>query len=440
MWTRRDMLQQTGAAAVLATTTPWWMIRRAHAARQHKLVVWNPAALAPQVDKIMEEQCYAYAKQAGIKDNEIDYSTIGSAQILSKLVASLEAGNPPDVTRLGSGAVQFYRVPGHLLEVTDLVEKLQKVEGGLFQASLDTVMYQGKAYGVPQSISPRPLITRLDILEAGKVEPPKTWEALVEVCKKLQKPPKLTGLGMCLGLYSDASNDIMNIIWSYGGQLIEADKKTVGLNSPETVAAVNFIADMYNKHKMIPKGSIGWDNTGNNKAFQSKQVIFVLNPTSIYAHLDQSDKELHAVTGLLPVPAGPAGAVDSVSTTEWLLFKKNPHPELAKGLVDHWMDPKNLRVTIEEGGGRWGPPYQGMYASDFWKRPAFEYWLSMLERGRQFSYASTMNPPAGEVLSTSVLPRMVHRTLVDGWEAEQAVAEAHKQAVQIFTRHQEREG
>jgi hypothetical protein len=51
-----------------------------------------------------------------------------------------------------------------------------------------------------------------------------------------------------------------------------------------------------------------------------------------------------------------------------------------------------------------------------------------------------MNPPAGKVISTNVLPRMVHRVLVDGWETEQAVAEAHKQAVQIFTRHQEREG
>jgi len=35
-------------AAVLATTAPWWLVRRAHAARQTKLVVWNPAALALQ--------------------------------------------------------------------------------------------------------------------------------------------------------------------------------------------------------------------------------------------------------------------------------------------------------------------------------------------------------------------------------------------------------
>ena len=82
----------------LTTTAPWWLSRKAHAARQHKLVVWNPAALAPQVDKIMQEQCYAYAKQAGIKENEIDYQIIGSGQLLPKVVASLEAGSPPDIT------------------------------------------------------------------------------------------------------------------------------------------------------------------------------------------------------------------------------------------------------------------------------------------------------------------------------------------------------
>ena len=69
------------------------------------------------------------AKQAGIKESEIDYSVIGGPQLLPKLVASLEAGNPPDITRLGSGYAQLYRSQGHLLEVTDLVEKMQQVAG-----------------------------------------------------------------------------------------------------------------------------------------------------------------------------------------------------------------------------------------------------------------------------------------------------------------------
>ena len=64
---------------------------------------------------------------------------------------------------------------------------------------------------------------------------------------------------------------------------MEADDKTVALNSPGTVQAVKLIADMYLKHKIIPKASISWDNQGNNKAYQSRQVIFVVNSSSIYA-------------------------------------------------------------------------------------------------------------------------------------------------------------
>ena len=75
--------------------------------------------------------------------------------------------------------------------------------------------------------------------------------------------------------------------------------------------------------------------------------------------------------------------------------------------------------------------------SDFWKRPVFQYWQTMLERGRQFAYAGVTNPASSEVIATNVLPRMMHRVLVENWEAAQAVEEAHKKAAQIYARQQE---
>ncbi len=437
MLTRRDILKQAGMMAALATTAPWWLGRRAHAARDAKLIVWAPVALAPQVDRLMKEQCFAYAKQAGIKENEVQYSEIGTGQWLTKMVAALEAGNPPDVTRYGQAQAALYRAQGHLIEVTDVVERMQKVPGGLYDASVRAVMYKGKAYSVPHYVSPTPLITRMDILEANKVDPPKTWDELIEVCKKLQKPPKLTGFGMCLGLHTDADNNIINTIWSHGGKLVEADDKTVALNSPGTVQAVKMIADMYQKHKIIPKGAVSWDNQGNNKAYQSRQVIFVLNASSIYAYLSESDKELYDVTGMLPSPAGPAGPVDQVGTGEWMLFKHNPYPELAKGFVQYSMEPEQLRAVMEEGGGRWGPPYKGMYANEFWQRPAFQHWRAMLEHGRQFGYPGSQSAAAGEVLATNVLSRMVQQVLVENVEAEKAVEAAHKKVVEIYARYPE---
>jgi len=47
---------------------------------------------------------------------------------------------------------------------------------------------------------------------------------------------------------------------------------------------------------IIAPGSISWDNSGNNKAYQSRQAAFVMNPSSIYAYLDGNDEDLQKVT------------------------------------------------------------------------------------------------------------------------------------------------
>ena len=331
----------------------------------------------------------------------------------------------------------LYRSQGHLLEVTDLVEKMQRVPGGLFPI-FSEVMHQGKAYAIPQSVSPSPLVTRLDLLDAAKVEPPKTWDEFIEVCKKLQQPPKLTGYGMCLGLTGDTNGNVMNIIWSYGGKLVEADNKTVALHSPGTVKAVQLIADMYHKHKIIPKGAIGWDNTGNNKAYQSRQVIFVQNATSIYAHLAESDKELYNVTGLLPMPAGPAGAFETLGTHVLDALQAQPLSRGGQG-AGRVLDGPGEPAGDDRGRG-WtlGATVQGhvrfrlleaagvhALAPDAGARSALRLPRHGASRRRR------------GVASTYVIGRMMHRVLVENWEAEKAVEEAHKKVVEIYARHQE---
>jgi hypothetical protein len=41
---------------------------------------------------------------------------------------------------------------------------------------------------------------------------------------------------------------------------------------------------------------------------------------------------------------------------------------------------------------------------------------------------------SGEVVANNVLARMMHRVLVESWEAEKAVEEAHKKVVEIYAR------
>ena len=433
--TRRQMLK-TAAAASLATTGPWWLVRGSHAARAKKLVFWQLPNFTPLADQLQKEQVYEFAKSAGLKESEVEYATVANEGFAEKLAAALEAGNPPDVARLYESNVQFYAAQGHLLDVTDLVDKMRREPKGIFDSSLTAVRYNGRAYGVPLAVNPWPVHARIDLLEQHKLDYPKTWDEFIETCKKIQSPPRLFGFGMCLGLVEDTTDNVMNLLWCYGGKMVEADNKTVVMNSPENAAGVKVIEAMFRTHKIIPQGTIGWDNSGNNKAYQSRQAAFVMNPTSIYAYLNQSDPDLQKRTGLFPVPAGPKGTINLIDTWAFGAFKQNPYPELARGLISHFMQPANYDKIIQSTGGRWVPVYKRLFDSPFWKsKPEFKHFVSMAETGMPVSYAGSPTPAAGEVLNTHVIPKMIQRVLVDNWEPPRALEECHRRIEEVYARN-----
>src|SRR5580765_6942443 len=421
--TRREVLKAAGVAAGVAAS-PWWMVKSSDAQRAKKIVFWHVPNFTPLADELQKQQVYEFAKQAGVKEGEVEYATVANEQFNAKLAAAIEAGNPPDVTRLYESNVQFYASNGHLLDVNDLVEKMRREPKGIFESAMISVMVKGRAMGVPLAVNPWPVHARLDLLEQAKLEYPKTWDEFVETSKKIQSPPRLFAFGMCQGLVADTTDNVMNLLWCYGGKMVEADNKTVVMNSAENVAGVKMIEAMFKTHKIIPPGAISWDNSGNNKAYQSKQAAFVMNPSSIYAYLDGNDKDLQKVTGLYPVPAGPKGTV-----------KKTPYPDLAKGLLEYLMQPANYDKIIQSTGGRWVPVYKRLFDSPFWReKPEFKHFINMAETGVPVSYAGAPTPAAGEVLNTHVIPKMIQRVLVDNWEPGKALEECDKRIVEIYSR------
>ena len=104
----------------------------------------------------------------------------------------------------------------------------------------------------------------------------------------------------------------------------------MALHSQETIAAVQLIADMYLKHKIIPRGR----SRGTISEITKPSVTagdFRSESYQYYAHLMESDKELYDVTGLLPVPAGPAGAIEALTLPPGLSLSTTPIQRSPKG-------------------------------------------------------------------------------------------------------------
>jgi multiple sugar transport system substrate-binding protein len=431
----RRQLLKAGAAATLAAPlifTP----SKTRAARKEKIVYWHLPNFTPLADELQKEQVFAFAKAAGLREDEVQFTVVSNEDFIAKIAAALETGNPPDVARLYESFVQLYRSQGHLLATDAIVKEMRAEPGGLFASSLEAVRHGGKFWGVPLAINPWPMHARIDLLEQAKLEYPSTWDAFVETCKKIQRPP-FYGFGMCLGPQADGTDNIMQVCWCFGGKTVD-EKGQVVFHSPGNVAGFRFVADMYLKHKIIPRGAISWDNSGNNKAYQSKQVAFVNNPTSIYAYLAGNDPELQRRTGLFGVPAGPAGAINQIDTWSYGIFNKAPYPELIVELVKYLMKPERYNAIITATDGRWVPVYPRLFDDPWWSaRPVFTQFREIAKTGVPISYAGPPSAASGEVLSTNIIPIAMQHVLVDGLDPEAAVAGVHKQIEAIYQRRGE---
>ena len=434
--TRRRMIKTSvgiGAVAFLGTTnilTP----KRTLAARDKKIVYWHVPTFTPMADEATRTHVFEFAKKAGLKEKEVAFVPVSNADLVNKLSAALETNTPPDAVRLYESYVQLYRSQGHMMDSTDVVEKMRKEKGGIFESSLRAVGHGGKFWGVPYAINPWPIHARMDVLEKHKLDYPKTWDEFVETCKKVQKPP-FYGFGMDLGLTADATDNIMQVCWCFGGKTVDESGKVV-FNSKGNVAGFQFIADMFLKHKIIPRGVLGnGDTAWNNKAYQSGQVCFINNPTSVYAYLSQKDPELKDKTGLFGVPAGPAGAINQIDTWSIGLFNQTPYPELSKGLAEYIMTPSRYNEVITNTNGRFVPVYPDLFNDPWWtSRPEFKEFINIAKTGVPISYAGPPSAASGEILTTHLIPEMVQTMLVDKVPAEEAVAKTHDKIAAVYKR------
>ena len=381
--TRRQALKTAGGAAVVASS-PWWMVAKSHAQRAKKLVFWHVPNFTPLADELQKQQVYEFAKQAGLKEGDVEYATVANEQFNAKLAAAHRGRQPARrhaALRVERAVLRGRRPPARRQRPRR--EDAPRAQGHLRVGHDLGRSYKGRAMGVPLAVNPWPVHARMDLLEQAKLEYPKTWDEFVETSKKIQSPPRLFAFGMCLGLVEDTTDNVMNLLWCYGGKMVEADNKTVVMNSAENVAGVKMIEAMFKTHKIIPPGAISWDNSGNNKAYQSKQAAFVMNPSSIYAYLDGNDKDLQKVTGLYPVPAGPKGTVNQIDTWAYGAFKKNAvsGPGQGAARLPHGSRPTTTRsssppaaagcrCTSGSSTARSGRRSRPSPTSSRWRRPA----------------------------------------------------------------------
>jgi len=163
---------------------------------------------------------------------------------------------------------------------------------------------EGDIIAVPKHTDARVMYYRTDLFDAAGVKPPTTWDELIQVAQKLNKPPDqygfvITGRGdPFLRQYSD-------FLWEWGGDFIDKDMKPI-FNSPEGIAALQFYSDIINKYKIVPPDAAGYGWEEPSRLFAQGKIAMVNDwPGLLGMYNDPKTSQIVGKYSFAPLPAGP---------------------------------------------------------------------------------------------------------------------------------------
>ncbi|MHB1004608.1 MAG: ABC transporter substrate-binding protein [Chloroflexota bacterium] len=446
---RRQILQLTlataGAAALAACSTP--SSPSAPAATQApsqssggkpSITIWNSPSFNETADKAIGDVFKAWGDQNNVT---VDYQIIAGtgSELKNKVTAAIEAKTPPELLFVLSGEAQYYRSQDALQDITDVITSVKDLEGGMYEAALTSVGFQGKYFAVPFTVNPWVMHTRDDLLKKAGVEYPKTWDDMIAMSSKVSSPPQVFTFAFTLGDDNDTSYNFLPLAWTHGGAL-QNEQGALTFKSPGMVEAIKTVKRMWDA-KLIPPGAVTWDSSGNNNAFQKGQAVFAYNPNSIYAAIEaaskganatQQDKDLFANTGMYYLPAGPKGSFDEIDVRGFASFKGAKNPAAAKEALKYLVQPAGYAKIIETGLNRWAPVYKNMMDKPQWQQPVYKNYKHLMEVGKTIAHAGPPNAAFEEVITTWIIPRMLQDVVNSGKDPEKAMNEAYDKMVEVY--------
>jgi multiple sugar transport system substrate-binding protein len=273
--------------------------------------------------------------------------------------------------------------------------------------------------------------------EVGASKFPETWEEYREVGKKLKA--KGRPIGQTLGhTFGDAPVFAYPFMWSWGGKEVEADGKTVAINSKGTVDSVKFMIGFWKDAH--DEGGLAWDDTNNNRAFLSQTISATLNGASIYIESLRnpdkyvSDKGAQLKTDILhsPLPKGPAGQFSMHTYHSHVMPSYSKNQKAAKEFLK-WAHSKPVyeKWFISQKGFA-TPPTPEWEKHKLWEEdPVMAPYKVAGKLGLTPGHAGPSNKKAGEVLSKYIIVDMYAKA-VQGMPAEEAVKWAEGELKKVY--------
>ncbi|MBZ0306143.1 MAG: extracellular solute-binding protein, partial [Anaerolineae bacterium] len=166
-------------------------------------------------------------------------------------VASVAAGDPPDVVIYHINEMPQYAEAGVVVPIDDLAAEVGINMDEYSETVKQMSSWDGSLYGIPLDIHPIAMYYNVDMVEAAGLDPnapPTNAEELLTWAKTLTKDG-------VYGISAPATNVMTFRLWwglifQNGGSFISDDMTEITVNSPEAAEALQFMRDLVFEHEV----------------------------------------------------------------------------------------------------------------------------------------------------------------------------------------------
>jgi multiple sugar transport system substrate-binding protein len=350
-----------------------------------------------QADVELQRQASEWGKQMGVK---VTIETINANDLQARIAAAVENGIGPDIIQMLRNWPHLYA--GGCIDVDDLAEEVKARYGGLYKSFEDYCNISGHYKAVPYHAASGLHVYREDwFQEVGVEEFPDTWEEYHRIGKELKR--RGHPFGQSLGhTFGDAPGFCLDLLWAFGGKEVEADGKTVAINSPESLQAVEFMVELW--QDAMDETGLSWDDTSNNRAFLAEQISCTLNGASIYLVAKKDYPELAKKINHGRTLRGPAGRFTGILTFEHAIMKYSKNQEAAREFLQFLMAKENYYKWLDVAQGYLIGPGPDQENHPLWQKdPKMIGFRDVGRYSRSLGYAGPPSRAASEAISKYII-------------------------------------
>jgi multiple sugar transport system substrate-binding protein len=401
--TRRRFVETTAVAGGALVAAPFLGGKAPAYAQARKLHYLQWSSFIPAADVEIDRQAEEFKKATGI---DITVEKINQNDMAARITAAVESGSGPDVIQMNANQPHLFANG-----LADHNALLQEIMGDqLYAWASGAATVEGVARGVPLFNIGNAIVYRKDVFDELGLKVPNTWDEYLEVGKALKN--NNIPVGQTLGhTFGDAPTFAYPLLWSFGGQEVDEDGKTVVIDSEGTHEALAFMKEFW--EAACDPGGFAWDDTSNNRAFLGQTIGATLNGASIYFVAKNKPDEYPGFAEKLNHflnPEGPSGRFHFVGPRALSIMEYSPNKEAAAEYIRWSAKDDNFSefMTVNEGYVQGVTPKWEDHP--VWKSdPAIAIYATNPRYGRTAGYAGPWNRQSGEAQEKYIIVDMFAR-------------------------------